>query len=451
MRSFLRTGLGFSRNPCATQKSLVGLYLDRGAQNPQNIQKRFLNVHEYVSYTFLSEHGISVPNFGLAKTSDEAFDIAKKMNTKDLVIKAQVLTGGRGKGHFTSGLQGGVHLVTTPEEIKTLASKMIGSTLITKQTGAAGKPCNKVLVTEKKTARKEYYFAIMMERAYGGPVVISSSEGGVEIETVAEKNPKAIKYTPIDIVQGLSKEAAEKIASDIGLGQRKGEIAEFLLKFYDLFLKKDATLVEVNPFTEDVTGKFFCLDAKLNFDDNAEFRQKAVFDYRDFTQEDIREVEAHKYGLNYISLDGNIGCMVNGAGLAMATMDIIKISGGFPANFLDVGGGATAKQVTEALKIITTDPKVSAIFVNIFGGIMRCDIIAEGIIAAAKELDLKVPIVCRLQGTNTREAKELIQKSSLRLIPEDDFSRAASTVVKIAKIVELAKEANVAVSISPIK
>jgi len=283
----------------------------------------------------------------------------------------------------------------------------------------------------------------MNERSFGGPVMIASSEGGVNIEDVAESNPEAIVKTPIDITQGLSLASAKEVASKIGIAPAKqDEVAQVLLNLYDLFLTKDASMVEINPFAEDSQGNFVCLDAKLRFDDNAEYRQKQVFDQRDWTQEDPREVEAANYNLNYIALDGDIGCMVNGAGLAMATMDIIKLHGGSPANFLDVGGGATSQQVKEAFKIITGDPKVNAILVNIFGGIMRCDVIAEGIIAAARELNLTTPIVVRLQGTNVDEAKVMIGSSGLKILPVDNLDEAARLACKLSNIVAVAREAH---------
>ena len=323
-------------------------------------QKRDLSVHEHVSMSLLQEAGVPVPKFGLAKSSAEAKQIAQDIGSTDLVVKAQVLAGGRGKGSFKGGYKGGVQLVYSPEEVETAAKGMIGDFLITKQTGADGRICNSVMVTERKYTRKEYYIAIMNERAFNGPVIIASSEGGVNIEETAEKNPDAIVKFPIDVMEGLSKEGALEVAAKLGINPAKHEdVADTLLNLYNLFLTKDASMVEINPFAEDNKGDFVCLDAKLKFDDNAEFRQKAVFDQRDWTQEDQREVAAAEYNLNYIALDGDIGCMVNGAGLAMATMDIIKLHGGSPANFLDVGGGATANQVKEAFKIITGDPKVS--------------------------------------------------------------------------------------------
>ena len=348
--------------------------------------------------SLLKEAGVPTPKFGVATTAAEARKIADDLATKDLVIKAQVLAGGRGKGHFANYPKGGVQLLYSAEEVEAAATGMIGDYLITKQTGAEGRICNSVMVTERKYTRKEYYLAFTNDRKFNGPVLIASTEGGVNIEEIAASNPDAIQTFPIDIIGGLSKELALDIAAKLHIpAEDQDDVSETLIKLYNLFLSKDATMVEINPFAEDANGGYFCLDAKLRFDDNADYRQKAVFDQRDWSQEDPSEVEADKQNLNYIALDGDIGCMVNGAGLAMATMDIIKLHGGSPANFLDVGGGATATQVKEAFKIITSDPKVNAIMVNIFGGIMRCDVIAEGIIAAAQELKLSTPIVVRLQ------------------------------------------------------
>ncbi|XP_057672624.1 succinate--CoA ligase [ADP-forming] subunit beta, mitochondrial-like isoform X1 [Diorhabda carinulata] len=425
---------------------------------PQQQQQRNLNVHEHISYTLLKNADITVPNFGVAKTKEEAKKIAESLNTKDLVLKAQVLAGGRGKGSFKNGLKGGVRMVYSPEEAEDICGKMLGQYLVTKQTGEKGRICNAVMVAERKFPRKEFYFAVMMERAFNGPVIIASSQGGVNIEEVAAENPDAILYEPIDVMKGLTKEQAEKVAVKVGLESQKAKTADMLLRMYDLFVKKDALLIEINPYAEDAGEKYFSLDAKFRFDDNAQFRQKELFSLRDWTQEDEKEVAAAKFDLNYIALDGNIGCMVNGAGLAMATMDIISLHGGSPANFLDVGGGATAQAVKEAFKIITADPKVHAILVNIFGGnqshkvftnsimlvfsgIMRCDVIAEGIIAAAKELSLKMPIICRLQGTNVDDAKVLIAASGLKILPVDNLDEAARLAVKLSNIVSLARDA----------
>merc|ERR1719158_1869025 len=402
--------------------------------------------------SLLQEAGVPVPKFGVAHSSAEAKKIAEDIASTDLVVKAQVLAGGRGKGSFKGGYKGGVQLVYSPEEVETASKGMIGDFLITKQTGADGRICNSVMVTERKYTRKEYYIAIMNERAFNGPVIIASSEGGVNIEETAEKNPDAIVKFPIDVMEGLSKEGAKEIAVKVGINSAKiDDVAEILLNLYNLFVTKDASMVEITPFAEDNSGNFVCLDAKLKFDDNAEFRQKAVFDQRDWSQEDQREVAAAEYNLNYIALDGDIGCMVNGAGLAMATMDIIKLHGGSPANFLDVGGGATAKQVKEAFKIITGDPKVNALLVNIFGGIMRCDVIAEGIIAAARELNLHTPIVVRLQGTNVDEAKLMMKNSGMKIMSIDNLDEAAMIVARMSMIVGLSKEANLDVEFNIVK
>merc|ERR1712183_223562 len=378
---------------------------------------RNLSVHEYVSMSLLRDAGVPTPKFGLATTAGEAKQIAEDLDTKDLVIKAQVLAGGRGKGHFSKYPKGGVQLLFSADEVEAAAKGMIGDFLITKQTGAEGRICNSVMVTERKYTRKEFYIAFMNERSMNGPCCIASSEGGVNIEEVAASNPDATVKFPIDCVEGLSQAGADEIATKIGVQPEKvPEVSQILLNLYKLFQDKDASMVEINPFAEDNTGSFVCLDAKLKFDDNADFRQKGVFDQRDWSQEDAREVAAAEYNLNYIALDGDIGCMVNGAGLAMATMDIIKLHGGLPANFLDVGGGATTEQVTEAFKLITSDPNVNAILVNIFGGIMRCDVIAAGIIQAAKQLDLSIPIIVRLQGTKVEEARALIANEDLKIL-----------------------------------
>eukprot|EP00096_Caligus_rogercresseyi_P015267 TRINITY_DN771_c0_g1_i1.p1 TRINITY_DN771_c0_g1~~TRINITY_DN771_c0_g1_i1.p1 ORF type:complete len:453 (+),score=144.74 TRINITY_DN771_c0_g1_i1:99-1457(+) len=424
-----------------------GLKSVTAPSSPVRQGRRNLSVHECVSMSLLQEADVPVPKFGVAKTAAEAKKIAQEIGTEDLVVKAQVLAGGRGKGRFRNGTKGGVQLVYSPDEVEIAAKEMIGDHLITKQTGEEGRICNSVMVTERKYARKEYYVAFTNERKFSGPVLIGSSQGGVNIEDVAASDPDAIKTFPIDINEGLSLERAKEIALELEIPEAKSdEVGQVFINLYKLFMSKDATMVEINPFTEDSTGQFVCLDAKLRFDDNAEFRQKAVFDQRDWTQENSKEVEAASYNLNYIALDGDIGCMVNGAGLAMATMDIIKLHGGSPANFLDVGGGATSSQVKEAFKIITSDPKVNAIMVNIFGGIMRCDVIAEGIIEAAKELQLSTPIVVRLQGTNVDEAKVMIGSSGLKILPIDNLDEAARIAVKLSKIVNIAKSADLGVN-----
>ncbi|XP_041114910.1 succinate--CoA ligase [ADP-forming] subunit beta, mitochondrial [Polyodon spathula] len=421
-----------------------GLFASHGFQQLQQQQQRTLSLHEYMSIGLLKESGISVPKGMVASSSEEAYSVAKEIGSKDLVVKAQVLAGGRGKGTFEGGLKGGVKIVFSPEEARDVSTKMIGKKLFTKQTGEKGRICNQVFICERRYPRREYYFAITMERSYQGPVLIGSSQGGVNIEDVAAENPEAIIKEPIDIIEGIKVEQAVKVAQKMGFPPNLiNEAAENMIKLYNLFLKYDASMLEINPMVEDSSGSVMCMDAKLNFDSNAEYRQKKIFALRDWSQEDERDRQAAKSDLNYIGLDGDIGCLVNGAGLAMATMDIIKLHGGTPANFLDVGGGATAQQVTDAFKLITSDKKVLAILVNIFGGIMRCDVIAQGIIMAVTDLELKIPIVVRLQGTRVDDAKALIAASSLKILACDDLDEAAKMVVKLSEIVSLAKEAQV--------
>ncbi|KAJ1984960.1 succinate--CoA ligase beta chain [Dimargaris verticillata] len=406
--------------------------------------KRFLSIHEHSSMGLLNQYGINTPRGQVAKTAQEAYQAAKQLGTDDMVIKAQVLAGGRGKGTFDNGFKGGVRTVYSPSEVQAVAEKMLGHKLITKQTGAAGKLCNAVYVVERKYARREFYFAILMDRKSQGPVLVASSQGGVDIESVAAENPDAIHKLPIDLEKGLDRQDAVRLAEQMGFSQTcVSDAADTIMKLYTLFLEKDATMVEINPMAESAQHEVLCMDAKFGFDDNADFRQPEVFQLRDVTQEDPREVKAHEYKLNYIGLDGDIGCLVNGAGLAMSTMDIIKLNGGAPANFLDVGGSATVQQVTEAFKLISSDSHVSAILVNIFGGIMRCDVIAEGIITAVNELKLDIPLVVRLQGTKVNEAKQLIAQSNLRIIACDDLDEAARKSVQLSKIVKMAKQANI--------
>jgi len=423
-----------------------GLLSRISATIPQLQQHRNLNVHEHVSFSVLQKAKIPVPGFGVASTKEEARDIATSLDSTDVVVKAQVLAGGRGKGHFKGGFKGGVKLVYSADEAADVAEQMIGDKLITKQTGEKGIPCNKVLVCERKFPRREFYIAIMLERSFGGPVIIASAQGGINIEEVAEEDPEAIFKFPIDIVEGITDETAHEIAIKLGLENRLEETKRVVKNLYEAFISNDASMIEINPYAEDTYGNMFALDAKMRFDDNAEFRQPEIFGQRDDSQEDAKEVEAAKYNLNYIALDGSIGCLVNGAGLAMATMDIIKLHGGAPANFLDVGGGATAEQVKEAFKIITADPQVHSILVNIFGGIMRCDVIAQGVIAAAEELSLRIPIVVRLQGTNVEDAKAIIAMSNLRILACDNLDDAAKMAVKLSDIVTMAKSANIDVN-----
>jgi len=400
----------------------------------------------------MRDQGIIVPRGHIAVSAEEAYEAAKAFREwsgdVDILVKAQVLAGGRGLGHFDSGLKGGVQVCTTPEEVRDLAAKMLGHRLFTKQTGPEGKICEKVYLAARAYIRRASSFAILLARKSCGPVIVGSARGGTDIETLSVENPGAIFKIPIDIEKGITPEQAEQVAMRLGFvsSKLKTQAVEQVTRLYNLFINYDCTLVEVNPFIEDSHGKIMALDAKINFDDNAEFRQKDIFAQRDESQMDPREAAAAKADLHYIQLEGNIGCLVNGAGLAMATMDSIKNTGGQPANFLDVGGGATEKQVTEAFKILSTDKNVKVILVNIFGGIMRCDVIAYGIINAAKTLDLKIPLVVRLKGTNVDEAKDILESSGLRIIAAEDLDDAAQKAVKVTNIIEMAKQARLKVS-----
>lgn len=412
-----------------------------------NQARNYLLLHEYVSMGILKDYDITVPKFKVASSSKEVKEAVESGELgNDVVIKAQVLAGGRGKGSFSSGMRGGVKMAFDPSEAEALSGNMLGHRLYTKQTGREGKPCNQVMVCERLYPRREFYFAITLERAYQAPVIITSSQGGGNIEEIAAENPDAIIKQPIDIDVGLTREQALGLADKLGFsGKGAEDAADIMQKLYKLFRERDCILLEINPFTETTDGTVLCMDCKINIDDNTEFRQGDIFAKKDNSQEDWRDVKAAKADLNYIGLDGEIGCLVNGAGLAMATMDIIKLHGGNAANFLDVGGGATAAQVKEAFELITSDPRVQAILVNIFGGIMRCDVIAEGIIEAAKSLKLTVPIVVRLQGTNVDEAKIKIATSPLKIIACDNLDEAARVVVKMSEIVGLAKASGVSV------
>ncbi|MCJ1484879.1 Succinate--CoA ligase [ADP-forming] subunit beta, mitochondrial [Schaereria dolodes] len=326
-------------------------------------QKRALSIHEYLSANLLKKYGVGVPKGEVARSASEAEAVAKRIGGDDMVIKAQVLAGGRGKGTFDNGLKGGVRVIYSPTEAKMFADQMIGHKLMTKQTGAAGRLCNAVYICERKFARREFYLAILMDRQSQGPVIIASSQGGMDIETVAKESPDAIITTYIDIHKGVTDDVARNIATELGFSEQCIEDAkDTIKKLYKVFMENDATQIEINPLSETSDHQVLAMDAKLGFDDNAEFRQKEVFSWRDTTQEDADEVKAAEHGLNFIKLDGDIGCLVNGAGLAMATMDIIKLNGGQPANFLDVGGGATPQAIKEAFDLITSDPKVTAIF-----------------------------------------------------------------------------------------
>lgn len=381
----------------------------------------------------MKTYGVGVPNGSAATTPEQAYDAAKALGTNELVIKAQALTGGRGKGHFDSGLQGGVKLISSPEEAKDLAGQMLGHKLITKQTGAAGKEVTAVYIVERRDAKTEAYLAFLLDRASQTPMIVASSQGGMDIEGVAAKDPNAIKTFSVPLKEGVSDKLAAEVASVLGFSQEaQAEAAKTVQNLYKVFTERDCTQVEINPLSESTDGKVLAMDAKLGFDDNASFRQQEVFSWRDTTQEDPQEAEAAKYGLNFIKLDGNIANIVNGAGLAMATMDIIKLYGGEPANFLDCGGTATPQTIEKAFELILSDKKVNGIFVNIFGGIVRCDYVAEGLIAATKNFKLDIPVVVRLQGTNLAKAKELIENSGLKLFAFEDLDPAAEKIVSLA-------------------
>jgi len=348
-------------------------------------------------------------------------------------VKSQIHAGGRGKGVFDNGFKGGVHLTTDPNEVKRLASMMLGHKLVTKQTPPGGVPVRKLMIAESLTFDRELYFAIVMDRNFNGPVLVASPMGGMDIEAVAKEHPDQIFKRPIDILKGIQPEDTKYIAEKLGFKNNIVKAQKQMERLYDLFVKTDATQVEINPFAEISNGEVYCIDAKINFDDNASYRQEAIYKYRDATEEDPREVEASRHNLNYIGMEGNIGCMVNGAGLAMATMDIIKLYGGSPANFLDVGGGATEGQVVESFKILTSDSQVKAILVNIFGGIVKCEMIAQGIINAAKTVQLKIPLVVRLAGTNVDLGQKLLRESGLPIINASDLDDAAQKAVASLK------------------
>src|SRR5712692_6500244 len=403
-----------------------------------------MNIHEYQAKALLEKFGVAATRGKVATTPDEAEAVARELGDLDLatgrvrpngglVVKAQIHAGGRGKGTFNNGFKGGVHVVKSAKEARDLAAKMLGQTLVTHQTGPTGRVVSKVLVAESAEIAREIYFAILLDRATAAPLIVASTEGGVEIETVAAKSPEKIIREPIEPLAGLQPFQARKLAKQLAFEQSQAKAAAKVFDgLFRTFIACDCSMVEVNPLVVTTKGEVLALDAKFNFDDNALYRHPEIAAMRDVAEEDPREVEASKHGLNYIGLDGNIACLVNGAGLAMATMDIIKFYGGNPANFLDVGGGATEEQVTEAFKILIADKNVKAILVNIFGGIMKVDVIAQGIINAAKAVKLSVPVVVRVEGTNVKKGKQLLEKSGVALIAADDLADAAQKAVKAA-------------------
>lgn len=393
-----------------------------------------MNIHEYQAKQLFERFGVATPKGIAAATAQEAAQTARDMGVSQYVVKAQVHAGGRGKGAFKNGFKGGVHVVDSVKEVEDVAGKMLNQVLVTKQTGETGKLVSKIMVAEAVDLKKECYFAILQDRARECPVIVASTEGGMDIEEVAATRPEAIIREHIDPALGILPFQALKIAVALGLtGPLLRQATKLITNVYKLFTTLDCSLVEINPLVVTTDDRVCALDAKFNFDDNALYRHPEIMEMRDETEEDPREVEAGKYDLNYIGLDGNIGCMVNGAGLAMATMDIIKYYGGEPANFLDVGGSATEEMVTNAFRILTSDKNVKALLVNIFGGIMRCDVIAQGIVAAAKNIDMKIPLVVRLEGTNVEIGKKILADSGIAIIPADNLDEAAQKAVAAVK------------------
>jgi len=396
-----------------------------------------MNIHEYQAKELLAKFGVPVPAGHAAMSVDEAVEAAKKLPGPLWVVKAQIHAGGRGKGKFKKlpdDAKGGVRLARSVDEVGENAAEMLGKTLVTVQTGPHGKQVQRLYVTDGVDITKEYYLALLVDRETSRIAIVASTEGGMEIEKVAHETPEKIRTLSIDPATGLMPHHGREVAAALKLdGDLAKQCGKVLASLYDAFVGTDASQIEVNPLAVTDKGELLVLDAKVGFDNNAEFRHPDLEQLRDLTEEDRQEIEASKHDLAYIKLDGNIGCMVNGAGLAMATMDIIKLNGAEPANFCDVGGGASKEKVTAAFKIILSDPAVKGILVNIFGGIMRCDIIAEGIVAAAREIELEDPLVVRLEGTNVQQGKDILAQSGLAIIPADDLGDAARKIVAQVK------------------
>src|SRR5262244_2708130 len=385
-----------------------------------------MKIHEYQAKAILAQHGVPVPRGEETSDPGDAPAIAKRLGTSVVVVKAQIHAGGRGKG-------GGVKLAKSPQDAEKLAGQMLGMTLVTHQTGPEGRHVSRVLIEEGLQMQRELYLSIVLDRAAGKPVMMASAAGGMDIEEVAASTPEKIIKVFIEPGVGLVPFEARQLGFAIGLdGAQVNKAVKLMTALYEAFVATDASLVEINPLVVTASGDLLALDAKMNFDDNALYRHADIKELRDLGEEDPLEIEASKFSLNYIHLDGNIGCMVNGAGLAMATMDIIKLAGGEPANFLDVGGGANAEQIRNAFKILMSDAKVKAVLINYFGGILRCDVLAQGVIAAVKELGVPVPIVIRMEGTNVDEGKRLLKESGMNFTTADSMDEAANKVVKLA-------------------
>ena len=384
-----------------------------------------MNIHEYQGKEILRQYGVKVPNGKVAFSVDEAVQAASELGTAVTVVKAQIHAGGRGKA-------GGVKVAKSLDEVRTYADEILGKVLVTHQTGPDGKEVKRLLIEEGCDIKKEYYVGLVLDRATSRIVLMASEEGGTEIEEVAAETPEKIFKEVIDPVIGLTAFQARRIAFNINIPKELvNKTVKFMTGLYSAFVEKDCSIAEINPLVVTGDGEVMALDAKLNFDENALYRHKDILEYRDLDEEDPKEIEASKYDLSYISLDGNIGCMVNGAGLAMSTMDIINHYGGSPANFLDVGGGATAEKVTEAFKIILSDKNVKGIFVNIFGGIMKCDVIAEGVVEAAKQVSLDVPLVVRLEGTNVDLGKKILEESGINITAAESMADGAQKIVSL--------------------
>ncbi len=396
-----------------------------------------MNIHEYQAKAILKDYGVPVARGAAAFTAEEAAEAARDIGGAVWAVKAQIHAGGRGKGKFKElgpDAKGGVRIVRSVEEARASAGEMLGNTLVTLQTGAAGKQVNRLYVEEGSDIANEFYLSMLVDRATGRVAFVVSTEGGMDIEQVAHDTPEKILTFSVDPATGIMPFHGRRVAKALGLSGELGKQAGSLVaKLYAAFTEKDMSLLEINPLIVTRDGQLRCLDAKIGFDGNALYRHPDVAALRDESEEDEKEIEASKYDLNYIALDGTIGCMVNGAGLAMATMDIIKLYGEAPANFLDVGGSATKERVTAAFKIITADPNVKGILVNIFGGIMRCDVIAEGVVAAVRDVGLQVPLVVRLEGTNVDRGKQILRESGLNVIPADDLDDAAQKIVNAVK------------------
>jgi succinyl-CoA synthetase beta subunit len=385
-----------------------------------------MKIHEYQAKAILAKHGVPVPRGEIAFSAAEAGEIARRLGTSVVVVKAQIHAGGRGKG-------GGVKLAKSADEAEQIAKQMIGMTLVTHQTGPEGRVVGRVLIEEGLQMDRELYLSLLLDRAAGKPVLMASAAGGMDIEEVAAMPPDTIVRAHVEPGVGIVPFEARQLGFGIGLdGSQVNKFVKLTSALYNAFVATDASLVEINPLVVTKSGDLLALDAKMNFDDNALYRHTDIRDLRDLSEEDALEIEASKYSLNYIHLDGNIGCMVNGAGLAMATMDIIKLAGGEPANFLDVGGGANAEQIRNAFKILMSDKNVKAVLINIFGGILRCDVLAQGVIAAVKELGVPVPIVIRMEGTNVEEGKRLLRESGMNFTTADSMDDAAKNVVRLA-------------------